>query len=136
MMSENLNSLYQNLGKEVYSYLEQIEKLLSNNLKNKQLKKFSTSSVDYYIVKIKNVKLHVVDYGTKIHQLFSPNGCEISGTLKVVADTYADISKNAYSPCVYLMDFNPIHINYSYDKECFELGSELEIKNIKKERMF
>lgn len=135
MMIENLNGVYQNLGKEIYSYLEQIEKLLSNNLKNKQLEKFSTNSVDYYIVKIKNVELYRMDYGAKIHRLFSPNGCEISGTLKVVADTYADINKNAYSPCAYLMDFNPIHINYSYDKECFELGSELEIKNIRKERM-
>lgn len=136
MMSENLNDVYQNLGKEVYSYLEQIGKLLSNNLKNKQLEKFSTNSVDYYIVKIKNVELHIVDYGAKIHQLFSPNGCEISGTLKVTADTYTDQSKNVYTPYVYLIDLNPIHIDFLFDEERFELGGDLEIKNIKKVQGF
>lgn len=135
-MSENLNGVYQNLGKEIYSYLKQIATLLENKLKSKELEKFSTNGADYYIVKIKNIELQMVDYGSKIHQLFSPNGCEISGTLKVVADTYTDVNKNGYSQFVYLMDFNPIHINYSYDKECFELDSELEIKNIRKERMF
>ena len=135
-MMTDLNTLYQNLGKDAYAYLKQIEELLSHKLKSKGLEKFSTNSADYDIVKIKNIEIELIDFGNKIHRLFSPNGCEISGTLKVTADTYTDQSKNVYTPYVYLIDLNPIHIDFLFDEERFELGGDLEIKNIKKVQGF
>lgn len=135
-MMTDLNTLYQSLGKDVYRYLDQIAKLLLQELMSKGIEKFSTNNGDFFIKKINSGDLNDVNFGDKVHLLFSPNGCEISATLKIAADTYVDQSKNAYTQYTYLIDFNPIRITYLYDKEKFKLNGELKMKNIRKEHNF
>lgn len=117
-------------------YLTEICNLLIKKMKSEEPKIFKTNQGDFEIKKILEPRSYNLNFGKKIHNLFSPEGCIISGSIQVETYVYTSKDKDAYTNRSFGVNFKPIKIKFDYDKELFFTEEPLEILYIIKSQNF
>ncbi len=120
------------LGTNLLEYIFILEKQLSFKLKNQLTDKIITKTGEYKIKNIESVATVNIDLNRiKIHSLFSPNGCKISGSILInviaeVPNTNRDLSKRH----LFTINFESTLVKYIFENETFEVLDKIGITYI------
>lgn len=122
------------MGKLLSVYFESIKTLLSERL-NKQLDGvLKTNQGDYEIMRFDQFDLdefHIEN--EKIHNLFSPKGFKISGTILLKVSAYAPNSnKNSFTSHYFVIGFKPTLMKFHFNEEMFSVDENIDISYINK----
>ncbi len=127
-----MNYKLEDLGRILSEYYEKIENQLIEKLKNQNSDTFKTNRGDYEIIKIERINLDKLYLEKeKIHHLFSPDGCKISGKILVKAQAYPPNSdRNGYTSHIFEIVFNPTAIKFDFNKETFSIEEDINVSFI------
>jgi len=120
------------LGGLLVEYLAQLETQLELKLKKQLNGVVSTRSGDFKIIKFTNSSLTDINWGDKkILQLFSPDGCNISGkiSIQVLAEVPGS-EGNLSRPYYFEVNFSSANIKYNSTEELFSVDSDIDISYI------
>ena len=127
-----MKNKFEEYGKILNEYYENINKQLREKLKLQNSTEFKTNRGNYELIKIEKINLDELNIeNEKIHHLFSKNGCKISGTMLVKAQAYPPNSdKNGYKSHFFEIRFAPTIIKFNFEEEIFYIEGDINISYI------
>jgi hypothetical protein len=127
-----MNRNLEELGRILSKYIDDINNLIIDNLRAQKNIVFQTNQGDYEIVKIErgNIEAFEIEDGD-FHNLFSKDGCMISGTIFIRALAYdLKLGKDMYSTTKFKIVFNHTRIVFNFDSASFELLEGISVNHI------
>jgi|GEM_PF-4296275 len=120
------------LGGLLLKHIEQLNDQLILKLKEQCNGVFQTRSGEFTITKYKESNLIELNWGEKgILQLFSSDGCNISG--KLLINVFAEIpdsNRNLSQNYIFCIDFSSANIIFDSTSENFSVKGDIEISYI------
>jgi hypothetical protein len=122
----------EHLGGLLIEYLTQLETQLELKLKEQLNEVITTRGVDYKMTKFLNSNLIEINFGDKrILQLFSPDGCTISGKISIqVQAEMPGTDGNVTRPYNFDVHFDSTNIKYNITEELFSVENNINISYI------
>lgn len=117
------------LTKQIDKHIDTLENKVKKQISSRQ--HFDTNKGKYEIIEIEGASVKEMNIDGKIHDLFSSNGCQISGTVTVRASAYPpDTDKNGYISYCFKIYFNPVQVKFNFETEDFVIDAPIDIDYI------
>ena len=127
-----MNVSLEQMSRQILDYIQKVKSLLDERLTTQLNGTIKTDRGDYEIVKFEQIVLkefHLKE--EKIHNLFSPNGFKISGTILIKAQAYTPNSdKNSYTSHTFDIGFKPTSMKFHFNEETFSMEENINISSI------